>query len=72
MVALANLQLALVRATSDEVDEVTTIVESILGPTTPLVQTVVVEPREPTALHLLLYDRQQPYELGETNTNLVQ
>jgi hypothetical protein len=66
VVVLANIRLALLRATSDEVVRVTTVVASILGPTTPLIQVVVVEPREPTghkrqllvskALHLLLYN----------------
>jgi hypothetical protein len=64
MVVLAGLWLALLGAICNEVVKVTVVVASILGPSTPPIETVVVEPREPTcnkrrllipkALHQLL------------------
>jgi hypothetical protein len=69
VVTLASHRLAILGAASDEVVGVATVEASFLGPTTPSVLAVIVEPREPTgnkrqllipkALHMLLYDRQQ-------------
>jgi hypothetical protein len=69
VVARANLLLALIRETSDEVVRVAAVEASILRTTMSLVLAVVEEPREPTghkrqllipeALHLFLCDGQQ-------------
>jgi hypothetical protein len=48
VVALANLLLALLGTYGDEVVRVTVIEASVLEPATPLIQEVVVEPREST------------------------